>query len=567
LKQILVCMLAGAAMMAPMTAAPGSTGPALDSEAVSAARLLSFGRWFTDAHGRVVMLRGGNVVQLVGDAHRLGPGGGDGRWQDATPGLMAAAGFNAVRLAIFMDRVAPTPGRIDQAYLDAVAATIAAYKRHGIATLIDFHQDEFGPSVGIRGMPKWMTLTDGLKRNPALQFPNGYFKDPAVQRAFDNFWANRSTASGKGVQDAYIEAVAAVARRFRGEAAVFGIDLMNEPATGTPCSRPDPVSADCPELEQKLLAPFYRKAAAAVAAAAPHLILFFEPFMLQGALGIAIDTPIPSIGRSGLSFHNYGPFRPTREKVSEGALAVALRRRAALINTEWGFSNDAADIASQARDFDARLIPWLAWARGPFEGLVNPAVQKDPPANRSLVLRAYARPYPERTAGTPLALTFDADKAVLDYRWSTTGPDGLSRAGLATEIRMPSPSFPRGYDIHVVGGKVISARDAALLGIVANPGASEVRVIATGRAVLAPLAPPRPIARAGLSVDSLLSDLLRDPASKAVLARHLPTLVSSKEIGLAPQISLRSMQPYLPEMSDEVLQQIDRELATLPHRP
>ena len=41
------------------------------------------------------------------------------------------------------------------------------------------------------------------------------------------------------------------------------------------------------------------------------------------------------------------------------------------------------------------------------------------------------------------------------------------------------------------------------------------------------------------------------------------TLTSSNQIGLASQISLRSLQPYLPEMTEEVVRKIESELAAL----
>jgi hypothetical protein len=49
-----------------------------------------------------------------------------------------------------------------------------------------------------------------------------------------------------------------------------------------------------------------------------------------------------------------------------------------------------------------------------------------------------------------------------------------------------------------------------------------------------------------------------------VLAQYLPTLISSDQIALAPQMTLRSMQPDLPEMTDEVARKIDMELTALP---
>ncbi len=561
-RRLAMAIFGGAVMGAAAAPAPTAGAPAIPG---APPRLSHYGRWLTDPHGRVVILHGGNIVELVGDAHHHVPGAGRDPWDAATPRMLADAGFNAVRLTVYMYGLAPEPGRIDNAYLDAVAATVAAYKTAGVRVLVDFHQDEYSPAVGGRGMPAWMALTDGRKRDPNIHGPNGYFKDAAVQAAVGNLWANKPVATGQPVQDAYLAAVAAVAKRFADDPAVFGIDLMNEPATGSRCAQPDPVSADCPELEQTYLAPFYRKAGEAVEPIAPRTLLFVEPFMLQGALGVPIHTPMPQLREQGLSFHNYGPFRPTRDTVSASALTNAEARDAALLNTEWGFSNDAADLAGQAQDFDNRFISWLAWARGPFEGMVNPAAALEPTVNREAVLRAYARPYPAATAGTPLKLTFDANGGVLDCRWSTVGPDGVSRARLTTEIRMPTPSFPRGYRATVTGGRIVSPPGASVLRVRAFPGARAVTVHAARIGELPTLAGPRDAIPSGkLSLDSNLGDLMRDPRAKAILEKYVPTLASSRNIALAPQITLRGMQPYLPDMTDETAHKIEAELAALP---
>lgn len=541
----------------------GSTAIAqtqIAANAASPARLAQRGRWLTDPQGRIVMLHGANMIELIGDAHHRGSGGNETRWSDDTPRLMREAGFNAIRLIMFMSRITPQPGQIDEAYLDAVSRTIAAYSRQGIHVLIDLHQDEYSDTIGERGMPAWMTLTNGLKSDPRLDFPNRYFKDAAVQRAFDNFWANRPVADGRGVQDVYVDMLAMLARRFAMDPAVFGIDLMNEPSTGSKCAQPDPKIADCPELEQKLLAPFYARAGAAMRKAAPGTILFVEPFMLQGALGIPINTPMPGTAQQGLSYHNYGPFRPIREKVSEAALARAMAAPAAILNTEWGFSNDAADLASQAQDFDNRMVPWLAWARGAFEALVN----LKPASNRDAVLRAYARPYAAATAGTPIALTFDADKGTLDYRWTTRGPDGKDRYRLTTDIAMPAPSYPQGYSVTVEGGRVLSAPDASVLKVVANKAGATVSIRAVRTGNLPPLTGPKVAEGPGYGIDSMLGDLLKDPRAKAIIVKYLPTLGAADQLGLAPQIRLRAMQPYVPEMNEAVAAKLDAELKALP---
>jgi len=107
-----------------------------------------------------------------------------------------------------------------------------------------------------------MSLDDGLP-NPPVGFPNDYFQNPAPQRAFESFWANRPGPGGIGLQDRFVEGLRAVARRFAGNPCVIGYELMNEPWPGAvwfSC-----LSADgCPDLEAKLLRPFYDRATAAV---------------------------------------------------------------------------------------------------------------------------------------------------------------------------------------------------------------------------------------------------------------------------------------------------------------
>jgi endoglycosylceramidase len=63
---------------------------------------------------------------------------------------------------------------------------------------------------------------------------DAYFLSPAVQRAFDNFWANKPVSDGIGVQDHYANMWKHVASRFAGNKAVIGYDIMNEPFNGTP---------------------------------------------------------------------------------------------------------------------------------------------------------------------------------------------------------------------------------------------------------------------------------------------------------------------------------------------
>ena len=661
-------LLVAVALCAGMALA--ASQPSVAEERASLPRLAQEGHWFVDPQGRVVTIRGGNIDVPAFEPGMTNAGQPGTPWSAQTPREFAKQGFNGIRLVIFLAQLMPQPGVIDKQYLERIARTVREYANAGIYTLIDFHQDEYGAAVGVRGMPDWAVLADGHAPLPGVEFPMGYFRDPAVQHAFDNFWANRPVpGTGKGVQDFYVDGLVAVAKRFHDDSSVLGIDVMNEPATGSRCAEPDPVSANCPQLEQELLRPFYEKVSAAIARAAPEMMIFVEPFMLQGALGTPINTPVVAPeGRRGFSFHNYGPVQATRDTVNDQALAHATRSRAAIINTEWGFDNDPAKITGQANDFDRRNISWLAWPRGAFATLVDHALPDQGNGNRVALLRAYARPYPQATAGTPLDLAFDAQSGQMHFRYSTVLPSGNAAGGALTEIRIPAINFPHGFAVQVEGAERIddktTAADGAdavlrlrnlpqaetvdvrvtrvgelpplpaseqarqsrgpdfsslppippapltrnsLLGhIVVTPGGrgalesvipgmldglghvhgwekmtlSSLQVMARGvfteeklrdfDAVLVRLQPVAGPVRAprddaGLSLDTLVSDLLADPRARQIIEREAPALLTSDKQGLFPQTTLRNLQPAMPEvLTDAVLSKIKARLAEPP---
>ena len=76
------------------------------------------------------------------------------------------------------------------------------------------------------GAPAWATLTDGLP-NPALGYGVGMLGDPAQQRAFDNFWANKSGPGGVGITDRFATMLARYGRAFRGQRYLLGYGRLD----------------------------------------------------------------------------------------------------------------------------------------------------------------------------------------------------------------------------------------------------------------------------------------------------------------------------------------------------
>src|SRR6476620_9530856 len=341
------------------------------------------GRWLTDEWGRVVNLHGVNFVKKFPPISPADAGFGA---DDAA--FLRDQGFNVVRLGVVFGSVMPQPGVIDQAYVDSIASTVRVLAHEDIFTLLDFHQDGYGPLVHGNGFPEWATLTDGLP-NPNDQFPTYYLTNPALQRAFENFWANKPGPDGVPLQTHYAEGMRAVASRFASSRNVIGYEAMNEPWPGanwTPCT------TGCPGLEAMLLRPFDARMTAAVRSVDRRHPVFVEPFVLFNFGGA--DTSLPGRGsKNALSTHVYALTAAENASVMDRSVAAATRDRAALLVTEWGATTDTATLVQTEDQFDARLVPWLYWS---YNGLVV-AGSKQPlvaPNLNTTVLDSLTRPYP-----------------------------------------------------------------------------------------------------------------------------------------------------------------------------
>jgi endoglycosylceramidase len=424
------------------------------------------GRWLTDETGRVTLLHGVNFVQKFPPVTPASVGfDGD----DAV--FLREQGFNVVRLGAVFGAIMPQPGEIDTGYVASLSDTTRQLAAQGVYVLLDFHQDGYGPLVHGNGFPEWATLTDGLP-NPVIDFPVYYVSNPALQRAFDNFWENRSGPDGVPLQDHYAAAVRAVAAAVADVPQVLGYDLMNEPWPGTIYAS---CLTGCPDIEQARLAPFGARMAAAIREVDAQHIVFSEPFVLFN-FG-QTQTSLSGIGApaSGLSFHVYALTPELDAAVVDNGIAASARGDAIAV-TEFGATNDTAALTRLTDDMDTRLVPWMFWSWD--EHVILDKCRPPTPDNiRTPVLHALARPYASATNGTPGSFAYDAATATLDYAWSTARPDGSDApAALPTTIVVPPSAYPGGYAVVVTGGTVVSEPCAATLAVANAPGAAAVEV-------------------------------------------------------------------------------------------
>jgi len=185
------------------------------------------GRRFIDPQGRQVVLHGLSVINKSKAADYQS-------WHGPEEfAAMREWGMNCIRLGIFWDGVEPEPGRYDDEYIEKVDKRIAWARDNGLYVLLDMHQDLFSVLYS-NGAPEWATLTDGKSHiRKGSVWSDAYFTSPAVQTAFDNFWANKACGDGVGVQEHFALAWQHVAARYAHEPAILGYDLFNEPGPGS----------------------------------------------------------------------------------------------------------------------------------------------------------------------------------------------------------------------------------------------------------------------------------------------------------------------------------------------
>src|SRR3954452_13578079 len=135
------------------------------------------GRFITDADGRVAVLHGLNMVYKRPPYAPDAIGFGD---DDAA--FLASEGYDTVRLGLIYKAVEPQPGHYDDAYLQRIENTVNVLGRHGIVSLLDFHQDMYNERFQGEGWPDWAVRDDGL---PTTHngFPANYLVSPGLNRA------------------------------------------------------------------------------------------------------------------------------------------------------------------------------------------------------------------------------------------------------------------------------------------------------------------------------------------------------------------------------------------------
>ncbi len=460
------------------------------------------GRWVTDARGRVAIFHGFNMVykRPPYDPKATGFGRDDAKF-------LRRQGFNAIRLGIIYKGLEPNPPSYghtyNAAYLNEIADTQKALAKSGVYSLLDFHQDMYNERFQGEGWPDWAVDDDGLPAEPKNGFPVNYITMPALNHAFDHFWANDSVLGGQGLQDAYAQAWSNVAGRFAGRRYVLGYDLLNEPWPGSvfpTCLN----TAGCPAFDQNTLTPFSKRVIAAIRQTDGKTLAFYEPNVLFN-FGAATSHGATGDPNTGLSFHVYciaglvsgtggKPCSTLEELPFQNADAQSQRTGDPQLLTEFGATDDLPTLERIADFADEHMTSWMEWhycacddptTSGPGDTQALVIDPSKPPTGDNVKLdklRVLERPYPQAVAGTPKDWSFDSATHAFQLDYSTKGPQGkrLPRR-VKTVVSTPELQYPDGYVVDAEGARRVSAPDAARLKLKRKRGAGEVHLTVTPR--------------------------------------------------------------------------------------
>jgi endoglycosylceramidase len=454
-----------------------------------------------DTGGRVVVIHGVNMPSKSLPAYPAALGFDD---DDAV--FLASEGFNAVRLTVERYVVEPQPGRFDDAYITQIAHTVDTLASHGIVSLIDFHQDEYGPVFFDNGFPAWMTVTDSLPNLFEVGFPAQYVANPALNRAFDHFWANDPDTTGNNRLQADDGAILAhVAAGLRDKPTVLGYEILNEPWPGSQYPACFVAATGCPTFDEGPVSAYYAYMAAAIRAADPTHLVWFEPLVTFN-YGIPTSVVAPQGPNLGFAFHDYPACSPaddarlpasfggacgTEEATTiDHAQAYVAQTGTALLETEFGATKNPATIATAVARYDAAMVPWMFWSYTNYIDNLRPDGSLLPPSGTNInggILDALVRPYPQVVSGTPLSYQYDPQAKRFALRYSTKGATGRDFAGSSdpTEIFVPRRFFGGSYRVRASGAEVVPGGDSQLVELRSCAWARTVGVTVTNESPVA----------------------------------------------------------------------------------
>lgn len=370
---------------------PTLLGVAASLPAITLRQLPTKERVFVDPQGRQRLFHGANVV-VKGPPWLPSRSGFDWRTSLVKEDfkLMREAGMNSMRLGVMWAGAEPSRGKYNETYFAQIKAIIEEAAEYGIYTFADMHQDAFSERFCGEGVPVWAVHDDGtfltfpepfmpafklgsdgfptrqdcnkLRAKMGMNGQEGY-ATPALEMATQRLYQNYD-----GLADAWGLFFAKFATFTKGIDAVLGINLINEPFTGSAWRNPFRL---LPSWANQMLLKGYDVVNKHVRQVNDDLLIFFPGTPWSDVRGHEMNdgfTHPPGgpqyANRSVLSFHYYEPPQAVDSEelyIGKVMLGNARRLETALFLTEtWGTAS-SMPWGKSAPAAEAHGVSWSYW--------------------------------------------------------------------------------------------------------------------------------------------------------------------------------------------------------------
>lgn len=449
-------------------------------------RYTTAGPWFVDDEGRAFLTAGINLTSKRAPYTPEAAG-----FDDDDAKFLAAAGIDSMRLGFIWKGVEPEPGVYDQEYIASIKRTATLLTDHGIAVLLDAHQDQYHEKFGGEFAPDWAVIDDAIPSFPNVGFPTNYMVNAGLLRSLDNFMKNRPGPGGIGLHERFAAMWEHIAAHFNDMPGIMGYNLINEPWPGS--YYPACLFGDCEE-PNRMLRQLHDKTAQAVWRSDPDAVVLVEAYATanSGAPGeMAPPQPPAALGPTGTldgrlaygvhvycyvdaQLHTKAGCDKLDNHIFDTGVKHAQQDNAAVLLTEFGATHNLGlldDVVEKAR---VRTMGWQYWAYC----YCNDPTSQDALAQRlvdsldgpitidrvnTTKLAIVAPAHSRLIAGIPQGDTWNSVAREFSTSWITTGRDER-----VSTIATPATLYPHGYTVSVTGGRVVSAPHAAELAVVAD---------------------------------------------------------------------------------------------------
>ena len=342
--------------------------------------------------------------------------------------FLRSIGCNAIRLGIIWAGAQPVSpfsegksASFNTTYFEEIQRVIDVAASGGMRVLLDVHQDLYSSAFCGEGAPPW--ASDASNATRVLPFPEpigaafgpedydskGLPTSAACSRhswqdyqlTYKAAVAYQELYTHPPLRAAYANFLQEIARNFKGNPAVLGIEMINEPFAGDVYSNP---SLFLPGVADRVnLAPFYEEVAGAIRAADPTACIFFESVTWDDVVCGFEHVPggHAFASSSVLSYHYYRPPNLSPREAMRHQMHECARLGCRCFMTEFSlplhgmppqvtravvypcgswraFDSNQAGLADTAASFvaaadaaDEYAQSWLAWQYKPFERITG----------------------------------------------------------------------------------------------------------------------------------------------------------------------------------------------------